>query len=538
MMSFRFHLPAILTFPLLFATSLFASVTVSSPTSGATVSSPVHYIASASSTCSSGVASVGIYVNNQRVYVVKGATLNTDLSLSPGAYRTAVQEWDSCGGSTVTPVNITVAAQSGVSVSSPANNSSVTSPVTYVASASTSTCSRGIASMGIYVNNSLQYVVNGARLSTQLPLSSGTQYTAVQAWDYCGGSTHTSITLNVKSSTPGLQGVVKHVFVIMLENKGYAQTFGSGSAAPYLSQTLVSRGQLLTNYYGIGHNSLDNYIAMISGQAPDSQTQADCSTYKDFSNSNTFASYGQIIGQGCVYPAAVSTIANQLQASGRTWRGYMESMPSACLHPALNAQDPYQGILLNGYATRHNPFVYFHSLIDNSSCSSSDLPLNHLSQDLASIATTPNLSYIVPNICHDGHDAPCRDGEPGGLVSADAFLKQWVPLILNSPAYKQDGALIITFDEADSGSPNPAQSCCNEVAGPNAAMPGITGPGGGRVGAVVLSPFVKPGTQNGTPYNHYSLLKTMEVFFGFPYLGYAQPSNLSAFGKDVFGLAP
>lgn len=542
---FRLPIFALLSFfatlfgaSLLCATPLWASVTVSSPSNGTTVSSPVHYSADAASACPQGVAAVGIYVNNQRTYVTQGATLSTNLSLGPGKYYTVVQEWDRCGGSTATPVNITVTGVAGVSVSSPSNNSTITSPATYVASATTATCAKGIASMGIYVDNSLKYVVNGAQLNTQIGLNNGPHYTVVQAWDYCGGSSSRPISVSVQASSGSLQGIVKHVFIIMLENKGYAQTFGSGSAAPYLAQTLTSRGQLLTNYYGIGHNSLPNYVAMISGQAPDLQTQGDCSVYEDFSSSNTFAGNGQLAGRGCVYPASVNTIANQLQASGRTWHGYMESMPSPCLHPALNAQDPYQGILANGYVTKHNPFAYFHSLIDNVSCNSNDVPLTQLSQDLASTATTSNLSYIVPNICHDGHDTPCRNGEAGGLISADAFLKQWVPVIMNSPAYKQDGALIITFDEADSSAPNYAQACCNEIAGPNASMPGITGPGGGLVGAVVLSPFVSPGTQNGTPYNHYSLLKTMEMFFGVPYLGYAQPGNLNAFGRDVFGLAP
>src|SRR2546421_5098281 len=74
---------------------------------------------------------------------------------------------------------------------------------------------------------------------------------------------------------------IKHVFVIVLENKGYAETFGPGSQAPYLSTQLTAQGQLLTQYYGIGHQSLDNYIAMVSGQAPNSETQSDCQIYTD-----------------------------------------------------------------------------------------------------------------------------------------------------------------------------------------------------------------------------------------------------------------
>jgi phosphatidylinositol-3-phosphatase len=330
---------------------------------------------------------------------------------------------------------------------------------------------------------------------------------------------------------------VKHVFVIMLENKGYSETFGNNSAAPYLSQTLTAEGQLLTNYYGIGHNSNPNYLAMISGQAPNPVTQGDCQIFQDFAGPGVFAPYGQLVGQGCVYPSSVDTVANQLEVTGLSWHGYMESMPAPCSHPALNTVDNTQkATSTNEYATRHNPFVYFHSLIDTPSCQTNDVPLTQLQQDLTTASTTPNLSYIVPNLCHDGHDMPCADGEPGGLVSADAFLQQYVPLIMNSPAFKEDGVLIIAFDEAEFGSSSSSDStaCCNEIPGPNSPVPGITGPGGGRVGAVVLSRFVKPGTKNANAYNHYSFLKTVEELFNVPYLGFAQPSNVPVFGGDVF----
>ena len=336
------------------------------------------------------------------------------------------------------------------------------------------------------------------------------------------------------------QPPVRTVFVIMLENKGYNETFGSGSAAPYLAQTLPAQGELLTEYFGIGHNSNDNYIAMISGQAPNPQNQGDCQIFSDFVSSGLSAPDGQLIGQGCVFPASVQSVADQLHAAGLTWRGYMEGMPSPCSHPALNAQDGTQtASATNEYATRHNPFVYFHSIIDGSSCAENDVPLTRLQADLANPKTTPNLVYIVPDLCNDGHDSPCANGQPGGLTSVNTWLQTWVPMILNSPAYAKGGMLLITFDEADYSSAGgyDASSCCNEVPGPNSPSPGTTGPGGGRTGAVVLSPFVRPGTVNNTPYNHYSFLKTVETLFGLPYLGYAQPSGVEAFGPDVFNNA-
>src|SRR5262249_35081173 len=152
------------------------------------------------------------------------------------------------------------------------------------------------------------------------------------------------------------------------------------------------------------------------------------------------------------------------------------------------------------YAVRHNPFAYFHSIIDSPVCAERDVPLDRLPADLANEASTANLSYITPNLCHDGHDSPCVDGQPGGLVSADGFLRPWVPRILASPAYRHDGLLVVTFDEADGVGDSSA--CCGEGPAPNALLPGILGPGGGRIGALVLSPFVAPGSRNDTAYNH------------------------------------
>src|SRR6266478_1715069 len=117
---------------------------------------------------------------------------------------------------------------------------------------------------------------------------------------------------------------IRHVFTIVLENRSYAETFGPNSAAPYLSQQLTAQGELLTNYYAIGHNSLPNYIALVSGQAPNVVTQSDCQIYQDFIPSSNLQVQlnGQVVGQGCVLPVEVQTIANQLAAHGFTWRGY------------------------------------------------------------------------------------------------------------------------------------------------------------------------------------------------------------------------
>src|SRR5271166_2846336 len=115
-----------------------------------------------------------------------------------------------------------------------------------------------------------------------------------------------------------LKGKIKHVFIIVLENEGYDVTFGPTSKAPYLSKTLPAQGVLLPQYYGTGHVSLDNYIAMISGQAASNETRNDCITYADF-NLTGMTPDGQAIGSGCVYPASIHTLPDQLTSVGKTW---------------------------------------------------------------------------------------------------------------------------------------------------------------------------------------------------------------------------
>ena len=183
------------------APSAFATVIVSSPSNGQAVSSSVQYVASSNtSTCPAGVAAMGVYVDNNLEYQTVGTNLNANLSLSAGAHRTVVQEWDYCGGSTSATVNVTVNNQAGVSVSSPANGSTVSSPALYTATATTS-CSRGVAAMGVYVGSQLAYVTQGANLSAQIPLSGGSQRTTVEEWDNCGGASTTPVNVNVGGTT-------------------------------------------------------------------------------------------------------------------------------------------------------------------------------------------------------------------------------------------------------------------------------------------------------------------------------------------------
>jgi len=337
---------------------------------------------------------------------------------------------------------------------------------------------------------------------------------------------------------------VKHVFIIVLENESASTTFAPSSPAPYLSQTLVSEGAYVPNYYGIGHSSLDNYIAMIGGQPPNPTTQADCPTFQNMSTDTT-ASFGAVNGSGCLYPADTPTIVNQLTAAHLTWGAYMDEMgldparePATCPQPVVGAADNTESAEtaapFDEYANRHNPFLYYHSITDNlADCQSHVVNLSQLPAALSSVATTPNYVFITPDLCNDGHNtAPsCAPGEPGGLAQVNTFLQTWVPQITASQAFKQDGLLLITFDEAASSD---ASACCGELPGPAAANPGGTGPGGGDTGAVMLSPFIKPGTVTQTAYNHYSMLGSIEDLFGLSHLGYAQLPGETDFGSDIY----
>jgi phosphatidylinositol-3-phosphatase len=338
---------------------------------------------------------------------------------------------------------------------------------------------------------------------------------------------------------------IRHVFVLMLENQNAGVTFGNGSPAPYLARTLTAQGAFLPNYYGIGHASLDNYIALVSGQAPNEKTQLDCPLFSDFLLQQPgLDGHGQVLGLGCVYPGMVKTLPDQLEAAGLTWKGYMEDMGNdprrervTCGHPQIGAPD-YTLIASarDKYAAKHNPFVYFHSIIDDQArCDVHVVNLTALTKDLRSVATTANYTFITPNLCNDGHDPLCIDGTEGGFAAVEGFLRKWVPLITGSPAFKKDGLLVITFDESEGTGPEGSTACCGEKPLAGQRRPaGVLGPGGGRIGAVLISRYIKPGTLSTVPYNHYSLLRSVEDLFGLAHLGYAAEADLQPLGADVF----
>lgn len=428
------------------------------------------------------------------------------------------------------------------------------------------------------------------------------------------------------------EGAIEHIIVIDMENESFADTFGSASPATYLNGTLLKRGQLIKNYFATSHVSLGNYISQVSGQAPTVTTNNDCldpativppyhhlvggfMEVRPGTDAEDSTAYpGQVVGDGCVYPAPTATshgartIADQLDEMARRdakpgaamWRMYAEDMGNDpardggtpdplggtdCAHPPLGGVDNSNSAAANDqYATRHNPFMYFHSIIDRTeACNANVVPLGkvavgsgglsdvftgHLAQDLKKEATTPRFAFITPNLCNDGHDATCKGtntegGNVGGLVGMDLWLKHWMPLIFNSPAYKSGKTLVVlTFDEAaPTGNDADFSACCNQQPGPNVANSGFSQilgvfgainahpangeyPGGGRIGAVVFNPrYVVPGSVNTTGYyNHYSALRSYEDLLGIHtggddghgHLGFAAAHGLLPFGRDVF----
>ncbi len=368
---------------------------------------------------------------------------------------------------------------------------------------------------------------------------------------------------------------IGHVWTIILENKSYEATFTGLNQNDYLWKTLPSYGELLRQYYGTGHYSLDNYISLVGGQAPAPANQADCGQYTNVApgfpapDGQTYAS------TGCVYPAGVKTLFNQLDAKKVSWKVYAQDMGNdpareEVYHCGIPGDPSGAGVVDPGGATpadqyvpKHNPAPWFHSLTDNPKDCKNVVPLDgypattghkaipSMATDLKSIKTTPAFSWISPNNCSDAHDATCKgdnlSGDPnnhqGGLYAADQFLKKWIPTIMASPAFQKDGEIQVLFDEAFppykmygnsiadyTGNANPnlntptdtAQSvvaCCNELPGPNTTQPGFqafgqdTTPGGGITGAVFISRFITPGSISDQPYNHYSWLRSMEDLF-------------------------
>jgi Phosphoesterase family len=306
-------------------------------------------------------------------------------------------------------------------------------------------------------------------------------------------------------------GKIKHVWMIVLENKSYDASFTGLNDNTYLWKTLPSQGALLQNYYGTGHSSLDNYLSLASGQAPVTDDQDDCPAYDALSGSvntsgslSTNTNFGQFASaagpeapagdNGCVYPASVPTIFNQLDASHVPWKVYNQDMgnpdptgttahdagtqycgaPDSTVGPtggsSTSYPNPSSADATDQYVAKHSPLPWFESVLTSGDCNSEHVAslfssTEGLYHDLQRTSTTPAFSWIDPNLCSDGHDAVCAGNNlsggwanpttpnapvnyTGGLYSVDLFLEHVIPEIEASPAFRQGGLIDVTFDEA------------------------------------------------------------------------------------------
>lgn len=333
---------------------------------------------------------------------------------------------------------------------------------------------------------------------------------------------------------------IKHVFLIVLQAHGYEEAFGKASPAPYLAETLTGEGKLLSNYYAVTQGGLANEIALLSGQGPTPQTAIECPEYTPIAP-GTSSLEGQVEGEGCVYPAETETLPAQLSAAKLSWKAYVEE--------GSGGEAAEQ--TTSCYLSPHNPLAYFAAITESPECEESDVGLDRLVPDLRKAKDTPNLSYIVPNPCHDGSEIPCAPEQPAGLAGAEAFLKTVVPEITASPAYEDEGGLIaITFAQAPAVGPSAdSSSCCVTPEYPNLPTPAkeaepASGPvkpsgGGGQVGMLLISPYVAAGSIDETAYyNHFSFLRSVEELLGLEPLGYAAEPALAGFDSSVFDASP
>jgi phosphatidylinositol-3-phosphatase len=287
----------------------------------------------------------------------------------------------------------------------------------------------------------------------------------------------------------------QHVFVIMMENTGYASLIGNPNA-PWINAAAGKYG-LATNYFGVTHPSQPNYIAATSGST--NGVTGDADTTIDVPN-----------------------IVDQLEGNGKSWRAYMQTY-STC---ATQLQSLCPSSSLQLYARKHNPFVSYADVQNNPARMANVVDFSGLSADLAG-GTVPDFAWISPDQCHDmhgiGNSGPCNFGNVQGLISAgDTFLKDTVAAITSSSAWTGNSVIFITWDESEFPFSD-VRGCCDAV------------PGGGHVVTLVISHSDHAARTSGVAYNHYSLLRTIQDGWQLGCLGFTcDTANVPAM-SDLVG---
>jgi hypothetical protein len=301
----------------------------------------------------------------------------------------------------------------------------------------------------------------------------------------------------------------QHIVEIMMENTSYSTIIGN-PLAPNLN-ALASEYGLATNYFGVTHPSEPNYVANIGGSFFGIQDDNQFYCTPDLASTDP-----NCAGTTVDHTITAQSLAGQLTAAGLTWRGYFQSLPpippTGVIKTGPDANGPYtfkspsNSVAL--YASKHNPFVNF---TDSQDALANMVPDTQLAADLAA-GHLADYSLIVPDQCHDMHGTGgCS--ETNGLISAgDSYVGATVSAIMASKAWQKGrNAIVITWDEDDFSDENqPGTGCCG------------ADPGGGHVVTIVITNKTNhyPVTDN-TPYNHYSLLLSIEDAFRLPCLEHA-----------------
>src|SRR5579862_1497495 len=339
------------------------------------------------------------------------------------------------------------------------------------------------------------------------------------------------------SSVAGRRGTgvprAGHVFVIMMENTSYDDLLSPSNTNTSFIQGLAKTYALATNYYGVTHTSLPNYVAVTSGSTwgsnADDEGQADQGYFNHLN------------------------LVDQLEQAGVSWKGYMESMPSVgykadygdCSDPAPDPDCTAGGDTGTAlYVRKHNPFMQYPDVFNNASRTEKVVPLTQLSSDLNS-GKVPQFVWISPNICNDMHggapacpypDSPTDPAQATLYKDGDTFLKTWVTAIMNSHAWTGHSAIFVTWDEGGYEDTSPYgpeddSGCCDSPVLPSAPANPATGGGGdlaggtlyggGQVPMIVVERNGATGLRDAAPTNHYSLLQTIEQNWNLPLLGNA-----------------
>ena len=319
----------------------------------------------------------------------------------------------------------------------------------------------------------------------------------------------------------------QHIVEIMMENQTYSTIIGS-SQAPQIN-ALANKYGLATNYFGVTHPSEPNYMANVAGSF--FGVQDDNQFYCTPALASMPANW-QCGGTTVDHTVGALTIADQLTAADKTWKGYFQSLP-AVVGPVVklgpNANGPYTFKSPSAsnalYASKHNPFVNFTGTQDALANMVSD---TQLATDLAA-GHLANYSLIVPNQCFDMHGTGgCPTTSTTSLISlGDSYVGATVNQIMSSRVWKHgNNAIVITWDEDDfSDQGQPGTGCCG------------ANPGGGHVATIVIRNHGADGhIVDSNAYNHYSLLRTMEAAFRLPCLAHAcdsvVPEMTPLFGQN------